>query len=331
MKVYRIFDLSFACTFPIEGLTVLAQRASDWRVEVETQALPEYELEWFHSWKDPNGDEVMACAHHGEAYLLRFSGLACFTIDFNSRRVSVSPENRCPESTLAHLLIDQVIPRILGHQGRMVVHASAVEISKGHAVAFTGTSGRGKSTLATAFFSAGYSLLSDDCLLLENRDGAVYAMASYPSLRLWPDSADAVVNESSVKGARYSEMAHYTSKRQLLFEGGGGSASPHWVKLSRLYLLEGGSANAGSNPVEITAAGGMTSIMALIEALFTLDVVSEKSVRRNFDVVRRVSGGVIIKRVMYPRSYEALPEVIEAVERDCRASAGGESLPSPKK
>lgn len=331
MTVYRIFDLSIACAFPIEGLTVLTQGTADWHVELETLPLPEYEVEWFHSWKAPGGDEIMACAHHGDAFLLRFSGLASFTIDFNSRRVSVSPENECPESTLAHLLIDQVMPRILGHQGRMVVHASAVEISEGHAVAFTGTSGQGKSTLATAFFSAGYGLLSDDCLLLENRDGGVYAMASYPSLRLWPDSADAVVNENKIKGASYSEMAHYTSKKQLLFEGGDESAPPRWVKLSRLYLLEGRSEQADSNLVEITAAGGMASIMALIESLFALDVVSEESVRRNFEVVRRVSGGVVIKRVMYPRSYEALPEVIEAVESDCRTSAGGESLPSPKK
>ena len=331
MTVYRIFDISIACVFPITGLAVLGQETSDWHVEFGVQAIPECDIEWFHSWKAPSGDEIMACGHHGDELLLRFSGLACFSIDFNSRRVSVLPENSCPESTLAHLLIDQVIPRILGHQGRMVIHASAVEISEGHAVAFTGVSGQGKSTLATAFLSAGYGLLSDDCLLLENRDGAVYAMASYPSLRLWPDSADAVVNENKVKGARYSEMAHYTSKKQLLFEGADESASPRWAKLSRLYLLEGDSAQADSNLVEITAAGGMASIMVLIESLFTLDVVSEESVRRNFEVVRQVSGGVVIKRVMYPRSYDALPEVIEAVESDCHASAGGESLPSSKK
>ena len=237
MTVYRIFDSAIVCPFPITGLPVLQQESADWRVGLASKAIPKHEAEWFHSWQGVNGDEVMACGRHGEKYLLRITGLACFTIDFNAQKISVLAENECPKYTLAHLLIDQVIPRVLGHMGRVVLHASAVELSDGQAVAFTGVSGQGKSTLATAFFSAGSRLLSDDCLLLENHEGTVYVMASYPSLRLWADSEQAVVEEDKVKDARYSEMAHYTNKRQLLFDGGADSETPRWVRLNRLYLF----------------------------------------------------------------------------------------------
>ena len=316
MTVYRIFDIAIACTFPITGLPVLEQEFADWWIDLSSGTIPENEFDWFHSWKAANGDEVMACARHGEKYILRFNGLACFSIDFDLQRVSVLTENNCPENTLAHLLIDQVIPRIFGHMGRVVLHASAVELSDGRAVAFTGVSGQGKSTLATAFFSAGYRLLSDDCVLLENQGGKVYAMASYPSLRLWTDSAQAVVEEDKVKGARYSDMAHYTNKRQLLFDPNDDSAIPRWVKLDRLYLLEGEPASVDSSLIQINPAGGMASIMALIESLFSLDVVSEESVRRNFEAVKQVAGGVVVKRIAYPRNYEDLPEVIAAVRHD---------------
>lgn len=316
MSVYRIFDISIVCPFPITGLPVLEQKSADWRVGMASKAVPDVEIGWFHSWKGPNGDEVMAGGRHGQKYLLRITGLVDFFIDFDGRTISVQVENACPEYTIAHLLIDQVIPRILGHMGRVVLHASAVELADDQAVAFTGISGKGKSTLASAFFSAGHGLLSDDCLLLENQGGTVCAMASYPSLRLWADSAQAVVEGDKVKGVRYSGTAHYTNKQQLLFDGDTASAESRWIKLDRLYLLEDASSDESVNQVKITPAGGMASIMTLIESLFTLDGVSEDSARRSFDAVKQVAGGVKVKRLAYPRNYEVLPEVLAEVRGD---------------
>lgn len=316
MTVYRIFDISIACSFPIKGLLVIESECPDWQIYLEDDQHSEIELTWFYSWKAPNGEEVMACARQGEEYFLKFNGVACFVIDFKSQTISAVPIDNCSENTLAHLLIDQVIPRILGHQGRMVVHASAVEIAAGHAVAFTGASGQGKSTLASAFFSDGYRLLTDDCLLLENRGGSVYAMASYPSLRLWDDSAKAIVEEGGAREVCFSRTAHYTNKKQLLLGDGDASIAPAWVRLDRLYLLEFSPVQTGSHHVQIIPAGGVVSIMTLIESLFALDGVGEKSVRRNFELVQQVAGDVKIKRLMYSRGYEYLPEVTEAVCRD---------------
>lgn len=258
----------------------------------------------------------MACGRHGGKYILAFPGLASFSIDFNAQKISILAESGCPENTLAHLLIDQVVPRILGHMGRVVLHASAVQLQGDVAVAFTGVSGKGKSTLATAFFSAGHGLLSDDCLLLENHGGRVNVMASYPSLRLWADSAQAVVKHDKVEHAHYSSMAHYTNKQQLLFERDSGMAESRWVKLDRLYLLDDAPADKGTNQVRITLAGGVASIMTLIESMFTLDVVSENTVRRNFEAVKQVANAIRVKRLAYPRNFEALSDVLTAVMGD---------------
>lgn len=314
MMVFRIFDISISCAFPIPGLPVLEQDSADWQVSLSNQALKEGEVEWFHHWQTPTGDKVMSCARFGQAYFLRFIGLACFSIDFNLRQISIFPENDCPQVSLAHLLIDQVIPRALCHLGRVVLHASAVELDDGHAVAFTGPSGQGKSTLASAFVNDGCGLLSDDCLLLENRDGEVYVMASYASLRLWSDSTEAVAREDHAKGVRFSEMAHYTDKTQVLFGKEDRSAPPRWVKLNRLYLLETETLQTDASPVQITPAGGMATIMALIESLFALDVVSDKAVQKSFEIVQQVASGVKVQRLAYPRTYESLPDVIAAVK-----------------
>jgi hypothetical protein len=324
LRHYRIFDIVVACEFSLPGLITAGGAAPDWRVVLAEGEVGKDEWLWFHSWKGPNGLEMMAVARRGSDCQLKFNGLAAFVIEFDSRRILVFPLESCPESTLAHLLLDQVIPRALCHQGRMVVHASAVELPNGRAVAFTGPSGQGKSTLATAFFQAGHSLLSDDCLLLENRGGVVHAMASYPSLRLWPDSAQAMVDESELAGAEFSEMAHYTHKKQLLLGDAADTAGTRWMKLAGLYILESpdeltGTSRmnsllrVGDSDVRVRAAGGMASIMTLIESLFALDVVAEESVRRGFETVRRVASGVSIKRLTYPREYSRLPDVIETV------------------
>jgi hypothetical protein len=252
---------------------------------------------------------MMAVARRGEDYQVKFHGVASFVIGFDQRRIQVFPTEACPQSTCVHLLLDQVIPRTLCHLGRMVVHASAVELPDGRAVAFTGPSGQGKSTLATAFFRAGHGLISDDCLLLETRQGEVQVVASYPSLRLWPDSAGEMVDD----GSRFSEMAHYTNKKQLLLNSGDAPEQPRWNRLSALYILEDPARPGPEQPVAVTPAGGMASIMALISSLFALDVVAEKSVRRGFETVRKVASGVSISRLAYPREYRFLPDVMETV------------------
>ena len=233
-------------------------------------------------------------------------------IEFDSRRILVYPLESCPQSTLVHLLLDQVIPRAVCHQGRFVIHASAVELSNGLAVAFTGPSGQGKSTLATAFSRAGHSLVSDDCLLLENRGGAVHVLASYPSLRLWPDSAQAMAGERELAGAQFTDMAHYTRKQQLLLGATTDAAAPRWIKLAALYILEN-SEEAAESGIQVKPAGEMAGIMTLIESLFALDVVAEGSVRRGFETVRQVASAVAIMRLAYPREYDRLPDVVETV------------------
>ena len=66
------------------------------------------------------------------------------------------------------------------------LHASSVVID-GKAVAFLGISGFGKSSLAACFVSAGYPLLTDDVLRLDE-DSGVWAYPGPACLKLLPDA-----------------------------------------------------------------------------------------------------------------------------------------------
>lgn len=316
--MYRIFDICIASELALPGLAGCADEIPDWTITLPQGGFDDDGYIRFHTWKAVDGQEIMSCARKGENYLLDILGLAQFVILFDEHRIEAYRQADCTGNTLAHLLQDQVIPRVICHGGRLVMHASAVELTDGRTVAFTGPSGWGKSTLASAFYQAGHRLLTDDCLLLENRGGMVSAVPAYSSLRLWPDSASElaaglIINKG--KGARFSEMAHYTHKKQLLFETAENPENQEWSEISTLFVLGEPSGSLDAGEVRIEPLGGNQTVMAIIEALFALDVVSKEAVRRSFEVVRDVAGGMPVFRLIYPRDYEILTKVIDLVAR----------------
>jgi hypothetical protein len=93
------------------------------------------------------------------------------------------------EEDLEHLLIDQILPRVLAQMGELIVHAAAIELG-GWVGLFVGPTGRGKSTLCAALANRGFTILSDDCVVVRVVGPRVEALPTYPSLRLLSDSAE---------------------------------------------------------------------------------------------------------------------------------------------
>src|SRR6185437_11477438 len=148
----------------------------------------------------------------GDGYLVRFPGLCSFHIQPHAMRINCAPVAGVDGSTIAHLILDHAIPRLLSlTPGFVVFHASAVQVGE-RVLAVLGQSGQGKSTLAALFAAEGYPLLTDDCLVVrwDESAGEWLAQASYQSVRLWPDSADAL----GIPDSELREFAGYSSKKR---------------------------------------------------------------------------------------------------------------------
>jgi hypothetical protein len=77
-----------------------------------------------------------------------------------------------------------ILSAVLGPETAVVLHASAVA-KDGHTIGICGTSGAGKSSLATALSLAGYTVVSDDALRVQLGNGAaVTCFPGAPELRL---------------------------------------------------------------------------------------------------------------------------------------------------
>jgi hypothetical protein len=210
--------------------------------------------------------------------------------------------------SIAHLLMDQVIPRYLCHQGRVVMHASSVLLPGGQGVAFFGDSGRGKSTLAASFSMAGFPVLADDCLELDRENGRMFGRAAYPSVRLWPDSVEALFGNQ----AGFQPVSRNSEKRQRFSVAEPGEAMDRFP-LAALFVLNDPVANP-SESIAIQPLAGVSAARALIEASFSLDLADRDAVRGNFQRVAAVAAvGVPVFSLAYPRRYEALENVRSTV------------------
>lgn len=259
----------------------------------------------FHEWVFPDGTLWTQFFRLGAGYLLRFPELADFEVSVDGTRVQGFPAPGVPSPTVEHLYLNQVLPLALSRQGKLMLHGSAVDIG-GFGVAFLGESGRGKSTLAASFATGGDRFLTDDGLLLEWADSRCMIIPSHPSIRLWEDSQDALIGQSTAIAPAVS----FTSKAQFL-AGAGIAFCDEARPLSRVFFLGEGDALVPT----IEPLRPAEALIELVKHSFLLDIEARDMLAQHFDDLTRMAGLPIYFRLDYPRRYNALAMVREAVIR----------------
>ena len=219
---------------------------------------------WLHQWWD-DSELLLAVANVDGRFVLTFDDGRSFTFDPDARSVT------CPhpiDASVRHQLLDQVLPRVLEHLGHLLIHASAVR-TPGGVVMFVAETGAGKSTLAASFQAAGVELLSDDCMqLFLDRDDVVRCMPTYRSLRLWSDSADAIMASEP-----YEPMSPGSDKRRVDLSPGAPTAPGAVIAICVLTT-------ADDDPHDITISAGATSPSGVAAAG---SVLPARPDRRRFD------------------------------------------------
>lgn len=315
---YRIFDIAVASNIPLAGLAASSKQQADVTVVFcPGEAADVRGFNWIHQWKNAQQAVTMACARRGDEYLLRFPRLADFHVRWTDSCIRVYPQAGADASAAVQMLLDQVIPRMLFHGGRTVLHASAVVLPDGTAAAFVGDTGRGKSTLAASLYQAGARLMSDDCLLIEQNGTGVAGIPAYSGLRLWPDSFAAL----AFGAGQLAVGESVNGKRRLEIKNPAGADDR--VALSALFLLGATDVAPRDDSIAIARVTGSSMMMALIEAAFVLDLVSPDAARRNFRLLGAIAHqDTPVFSLNFPRRHAFLPQVRAAVERLLRAARG---------
>lgn len=264
---------------------------------------------WFHHWQEKRKRRWLSFARMPNGYLLRFPSLADFEITREGSRGALSrirarPRRGVPAETIRHLFLDQVWPLVLSGGGRLVIHASAVVLPDGRAVAFAGPAGAGKSSLAASMALAGCRLVTDDCLLLEKSGRRWRAMPSYPGLRLWPDM---LARFASGGGA--SDVAHYTSKKRLA-DSLPFARGP--APLAAMYVVGRRAARA---KVAIAPLAGAAALMDLVPFTYLLDYRAREHLEGSFARLAALTTAVPVLRLDVPHALGRLAEVTDLLTR----------------
>jgi hypothetical protein len=226
--------------------------------------------------------------------------------------VDVSPDGRIitraaasiPQVTVDHFLADQVFPRLFAHRGDLVVHSGAIRTGR-TALMVMGQSGRGKSTLTSSFDQAGFGLLGDDAMVMSSVDTGPRVRPVYPSLRLFPDSIEALMPGAETAG----RVAHYSTKERI--EVPIAAESDDWpLPVDAIFLI---AAPAKDDEISVRRLTRAETCMALVENSFALDPANVTLARGRLEQASAFARNVPGYEITYPRDYARLPEVRQVI------------------
>jgi hypothetical protein len=304
LRTYRFGDAFIRTEFSLQTLPEVpdARVGEALRVSVGPPAPARRVRAWRHRWQH-EGRTAIALAKLGPHYLLRFPRACDFLLDGNGRDIAVQPRPGLDPGVLEHLLVDQVLPRVLSGLGRFALHASSVEVD-GALVLFVGDSGRGKSTTAALFAQRGHRLHSDDCVLLAEAAGEVRGIATYASLRLLADSVSGVYADGAP-----ARIGAYSGKSRLSVQPA--RARPA-ERVAAIFLL--GSPLAGGGPAIATAA--VAPALACIELMkncLQLDPRDFDLAATQLREVGRIAACVPVHRLACVHDFSRSAETVDAL------------------
>ncbi len=276
--------------------------------------------QWFRQWPLSPAAPWLSCGKVANGYLIRFREVADFFVDDNGQKIIGAAQPGTSTDTLRHLLLDQVFPLVLNLRGRDALHATAV-ITRHGVCAFTGETGTGKSTLAASFAQAGDPVLSDDCLVIEERDGRLFAVPAYPGVRLWDDTCTAVAPKADAR----SSVAQYSDKQRVVWQEHVATFPTHALLLHRIYLLTRTTNETSATtygPPRLDSCSQRQAFMALLEQTFRLDVTDAAMLVRQMHWLERIVSRVPVRQLWIPNDFSALPAVRAAVLADCALPNG---------
>jgi hypothetical protein len=234
-------------------------------------------------------------------YRLCFPEMAEFWIDAAVRQVVAQAQAGVTSETLAHLFVDQVMPRFLSTLGHTALHTSGA-IMDDQAILFLGHSGWGKSTLAAEFHFNGYAGISDDVIFIEHVGKTFLAVQSYPGFRLWPDIASRY--ESSV--AHLAPVAHYYAKQRIVT-----NTQTQSMPIQCAFLIA--SPDQADDHIQIEPLDPMKAFWILTEQSFRLMPHDTTQIQREFALFSDLAASIPFFSLSYPRHLASLPAVRERI------------------
>jgi hypothetical protein len=222
--------------------------------------------------------------------------------------VLVDPDAQADPALIRLFILGLIMGVVFHQRGVLPLHASAVELG-GEALAFVGSQGQGKSTLAAHCLALGATrLIADDILVISfDKEGSPWAHPGMPSLKLWRDALQMIGQPTDTLRPDW----HRADKFHLPMAG---RLSEGPVPVKRIYLL---SEDPDASVGRIEPIAGAAAAVTLISHTYQVDLLDAKTQRkRHFITATQLASRIAVRRLTRRLDPGQVLETAKAVIED---------------
>lgn len=222
------------------------------------------------------------------------------------REVRVDPDDGVTEADLQPFITGPVLSVLLHQRGLWVLHGSAVSIED-KAIAFLGSKGYGKSTLAAHLQMRGHQLISDDLVPIKFVRERAITYPGYPRIKLNEDSIIAVGDQPDT-----FPLVHRLIEKRSFRPASGISEQP--IELSAVCVL------AENTTVSVDHMNPAAAFVELIKHSFLKQFLNAMNAQReHFHQCERLVRSIPIMRLDRPHDFAMMNDVCGRVEEHARS------------
>lgn len=253
---------------------------------------------------DDGHAETRRIAPRADVCRVTYDAVGSFRVSAGRRITVDAASPKVPETKVfRRLLENELMALLLLQRGMLVLHASAVSVN-GRGAIFLGDRGAGKSTTATAFHREGHRLLEDDAVAVRFDEEGPVVLPGVPELRLTPDSVDGLgVDDTAVAVDDWGPEKEYKRVEP------GDEPAP----LAGCYVLQEGS------ETRLREIPARNRLFVLVSSTYAQGLLRETdALGDHFKQCSRIAEDVSIRRLVRPKEYGRLPDVVDLVAADLR-------------
>jgi len=256
-------------------------------------------------WELKNGSYFWLCYNDGTNFLVNRRGTKIW---------GTRSDDTTLEDTMTYL-VGPVLGFVLRLRGIPCLHASAVVI-KDQAAAFLGSAEAGKSTIAAAFATQGYPVITEDIVTLCCRDHKFLVQPGYPYVSLWPDSvkmlygiSDALPRLTPASGINAKWDKRYLDLTQEKYQ-----VPKKPLPLGAVYILEG--FNHKPKTPKIKKLSKLEGLMKLISNTYVRCSLDCALRAQEFKLLTQLSKAIPIRKVHSSPGSRNLINVCKEIVKD---------------
>jgi hypothetical protein len=229
-----------------------------------------------------------------------------FDIDDGITRVVARPTHHGDAEACAQEFIGPALGVVVALRGRLVLHASAVELD-GRALLFCGHSGGGKSTLSRSLSQGGMPLFSDDIVTVEDRSAEQVAHAGSRAQKL--DPASPLGHGATDGPVARSRMKHWADHD---------GAGPVTLPIAGVFVIARGAPESAAEPLPGAEAFAALLPFNAIVGMLQPTTLGRETLAAQHDALGRLVSTVPVFSLRYPDGADGLAAAATAV----RAAVG---------